>query len=151
MGIGVLEWKKLTTLDRSSRCKPDVVWNLEKLPWPFPANEFDEVHAYEILEHLGRQGDEIAFFSHFNELHRILKPNGRLFATVPDLKSPWLWGDPGHRRAISLESLTFLCQDEYDKQPEYMSDYRNIYTGDFRIVMARTEADSFMFILQARK
>jgi SAM-dependent methyltransferase len=92
-----------------------------------------------------------AFFAHFSEIWRVLKPLGHLFATVPANTSPWLWGDPGHRRVISLESLTFLDQDEYDRQTEYMIDYRAIYKANFSLKMQKTEADTFAFILQARK
>ena len=71
--------------------------------------------------------------------------------TVPDLSSRWLWGDPGHRRSISRETLTFLDQSEYARQPEFMTDYRSLYKADFRLAMARTEGDMFAFVLEARK
>jgi 2-polyprenyl-3-methyl-5-hydroxy-6-metoxy-1,4-benzoquinol methylase len=151
MALGELTWSELTTIDYYPECQPDIVWDLNDTPWPFDDNTFDEVHAYEVLEHLGRQGDFIAFFAHFTEIWRILKPGGHLFATTPALTSPWLWGDPGHTRTISLESLTFLNQDEYARQVEVMTEYRHVYRGDLRLVMARTEGDTFAFMLQAHK
>ena len=70
------EWQNLVTLDVNPACNPDVVHDLNVTPWPFQDEEFDEVHAYEVLEHIGRQGDYKSFFDHFNELYRILKPGG---------------------------------------------------------------------------
>ena len=59
---GFERWGSLTTLDFMERNKPDVLWDLETLPYPFPADEFDEIHAYEVLEHIGDQGDWKTFF-----------------------------------------------------------------------------------------
>jgi len=44
------EWSCLTTLDFSPDAKPDVIHDLEVLPYPFEDNSFDEIHAYEVLE-----------------------------------------------------------------------------------------------------
>ena len=151
MGVGALSWTDLTTLDLYPECEPDILWDLNITPWPLSDNAYDEVHAYEVLEHLGRQGDYEAFFAHFSEIWRVLKPGGRLFATVPALNSPWLWGDPGHCRTISLESLTFLDQSEYTRQTEFMTDYRNVYHADLVLRLARVEGEGFAFVLEARK
>ena len=151
IAIGPRSWTDLTTLDCYDACEPDIVWDLNLTPWPLESDAYDEVHAYEVLEHLGRQGDYDSFFVHFSEIWRVLKPGGMLFATVPDRSSPWAWGDPGHTRVISLESLTFLSQSEYVKQTETMTDYRHIYSADFILRMAETKGDHFVFILEARK
>src|SRR3546814_6014455 len=74
---------------------------------------FDEVHAYEVLEHLGSQGDFRSFFAHFGEIYRALKDGGILFATVPAWDSVWAWADPSHRRVIAPETLVFLDQTQY--------------------------------------
>ena len=51
-----VEWTKLTTLDFNEDHHPDVVHDLNDLPLPFSDNSFDEIHAYEVMEHLGEQG-----------------------------------------------------------------------------------------------
>ena len=51
------DWDNLTTLDYNSDHNPNVVWDLMELPLPFKDQEFDEIHANEVLEHLGQQGD----------------------------------------------------------------------------------------------
>ena len=58
---------------------------MNKLPLPFDNDTFDEIHAYEVLEHVGKQGDYIFFFAQFSDLYRILKPNGLLVAMSPSI------------------------------------------------------------------
>jgi len=146
-------WQQLTTLDINPAHHPDVVWDLREKPWPFDDDTFDEVHAYEVLEHLGRQGDAEAFFSDFSEIWRILKPGGHLLGTSPSAGSPWLWGDPGHTRAIIPESFIFLCQDEYENQvgKNAMSDYRYCYSADFKPKMLEVNNGTFSYVLEAIK
>lgn len=153
------EWpdRDVTTLDNNARCKPDVLWDLEsgvELPWA--ANTFDEIHAYEVLEHTGSQGDANFFFWQFTDFWRILKPNGHLYGSVPHHESPWALGDPSHKRVIPDVTFVFLDQQEYVKQcdgPERtpMSDFRDIYSGDFVREGLYRHAESLFFDLRARK
>jgi SAM-dependent methyltransferase len=175
------DWACLTTLDHNPDVNPDVLCSLRNIPWGhcrFPRDinvpgrytavaydeseggmleesSFDEIHAYEVLEHLGQQGDAISFFRDFSEIYRLLKPNGYLCATVPSRHSPWAWGDPSHTRLITLESLTFLDQSEYIRQCDGklspMSDFRNIYKADFRLCCQEDDNKTFAFVLQAIK
>lgn len=146
-------WDKLVTLDIDPSTKPDVVHDLNVLPYPFKDNEFDEIHAYEVLEHCGRQGDWKFFLDQFSEFWRILRPNGYLIATVPMWDSKWAWGDPGHTRVINDGSLVFLSQGEYERQvgKTAMTDYRPWYKANFEILRTADKGDTFAFILQAKK
>lgn len=149
-----IEWKNVTTLDANPRCKPDILFDLNFSQWPFDDNTFDEIHAYEVLEHLGRQGDVQSFFSTFNEIHRILKPNGFLYATCPSRYSVWLWGDPGHTRMICSETLLFLDRGRYKKastRSTPMADYRDALHGDFELFASQDNHVMHIFSLQAVK
>lgn len=146
------DWANLTTLDFDPLTKPDVVHDLNVLPYPFEDNTFDEIHAMEVLEHCGRQGDWQFFFAQFYEFWRILKPGGYFVATVPAWDSPWAWGDPSHTRVITKGSLIFLDQREYGqigKTP--MTDFRHVWKGDFLPFAAVEKEETFGFILQANK
>lgn len=147
------EWSQLTTLDINPEHSPDVLWDLNELPLPFDADSFDEVHAYEVLEHLGAQGDWRAFFAQFSELWRVMKPGALLFASCPSLTSLWLWGDPGHTRAISPGSILFLSQAEYSRQvgKTPMTDYRFCYRADFEPAHVNDDGELFRFVLRAVK
>lgn len=147
------EWTGLTTLDINPEHKPDFVWDLNDRPLPFGDNTFDEVHAYEVCEHLGRQGDYRSYFDEWSEWWRILKPGGLFCGMSPHWSSKWCWMDPGHTRAYGPELLTFLVQPAYTEQVgnSPMSDYRGIYKADFDIVHSSIEGGAFAYSLQAVK
>jgi hypothetical protein len=165
----------LTTLDLNPNCGADLQCDLNAAPpwharplrdpvtFEMSSDYWDEIHAYEVLEHLGQQGDAASFLAHFSELYRLLKPNGYLCATVPSVGSKWLWGDPSHRRVINECSLVFLDQEQYQAQidrrvsagqpPTNMSDFRDAlgYRADLKLVDQHDNRTTFTFILQAVK
>lgn len=149
---GRSEWAALTTLDHNADHRPDVVHDLESLPLPFDDDSFDEIHAYCVLEHLGRQGDWRFFFAQWSDFWRILRPAGLFFGICPAASSSWAWGDPSHSRIIGPECLTFLCQPAYEQVGRTpMSDFRFVYKADFDIIHQRTAGDHFEFALKAVK
>lgn len=146
-------WSNVTTLDINPEHNPDVIWDLTNIPLPFDDEQFDEIHAYEVLEHTGSQGDYKFFFAQFEEFYRILEPNGLILFSVPNWKSPWALGDPSHTRVMPPEMLTFLSQLEYTKQVGItaMTDFRYIYKADFDTIgLQETEHRNFI-ILKAVK
>ena len=147
------EFRNLTTIDHDPNCGADVVHDLDCTPWPFEDNSFDEVAAYEVLEHLGRQGDYKAFFRHFGEIYRVLKHGGMLFATVPAWDDVWAWADPSHTRVIAPETLVFLDQTEYVAQVGNtpMTDFRWLWKGDFERVAVNRVGGHHWFALRAHK
>jgi SAM-dependent methyltransferase len=147
---GSLEWSELVTLDVEPSCEPDVLHDLERLPYPFAAESFDEVHAYEVLEHVGRQGDWRFFFAQWAEFDRVLKPRGYFFGTVPARESRWAWGDPSHTRIVTLEQLHFLSQRFYGQVgATASSDFRRIWRANLVLVHSDVTADlRQIFVLQ---
>lgn len=83
MGCGPDPYRKTSrneqviTLDSSKEIKPDVVWDLNKFPYPFKKNTFNKVYASHILEHL----DDV--FKVMEEIYRICKPNATIIIRVP--------------------------------------------------------------------
>jgi SAM-dependent methyltransferase len=144
---------ELVTLDWNADHGVDVVHDLSVFPWPFNDDTFDRIDAYEVLEHLGRQGDFHGFFRDFGELWRILKPGGFLAATCPSYRSMWAWGDPSHTRILTSGSLVFLDQQEYRKQigKTTMSDFRFCWQGDFERVVVQEDDEHLSFVLRAVK
>lgn len=147
------EWAGLVTMDHDPNCGADIVHDLECYPWPIAADSCDEVHAYEVLEHLGRQGDYRSFFATFGEIYRVLQDGGTLFATCPSRISPWAWGDPSHTRLIQCEHLVFLDQTEYARQigKTAMTDFRWLWRGDFELLQSVDDGDDHKFALKAHK
>jgi len=129
----------LTTLDISLRCGSDVVWDLECRPLPFPDATFDELAAYDVLEHIGRQGDWRGWFDEMAEYHRILKPGGRFGIIVPIGGDAF--ADPGHTRFFSANYFGFLNQEFYRSNLEIgnpVTDYRWYWKLNFDFVFIET-------------
>lgn len=146
------DWTELTTLDIDPNAGADVVHDLNVLPYPFADDQFDEIHAYEVLEHTGQQGDWRFFFAQFSEFWRMLKPDGLLCATCPSVASRWAWGDPGHTRVIQPETLIFLQQPQYAQVGiTSLTDYRAIYQADYDLAFSDDNGENFKFVLRAIK
>ena len=152
-GLIEAEWDGLVTLDVDPKVEPDVVWDLNNPDeMPFDDEYFSEIHAYDVLEHVGRQGDYKDFFRQWREYWRILKPEGLFVGSVPAWDSVWAWGDPGHTRVYSEALLVFLDQAEYRKQvgKNAMADYREYWPQphNFELVDYKYQDEGFGFILR---
>lgn len=154
MGMsGRSEWSGLVTVDINPDVNPDVIHDLNDIPLPFEDDSFDEIHAYEVLEHCGRQGDAKFFFAQFDDFYRILRPGGYIFATVPSVHYPHIvWGDPGHARCFTAETLMYLDRNNYQATEwTCMTDYRWMYRGDFELAQHHHVDDRFRFLLRTKK
>lgn len=146
------KWEGLVTLDNNPDVNSDILWNLANHTIPFNNETLDEIHAYEVLEHFGTQGDFEFFFHQFSDFYRALKPNGHIFITVPLPTSIWAWGDPSHTRILPKENFMFLHQPFYegvDRTP--MSDFRYIYKADFDIIHMVEEGECLQIVMKAIK
>lgn len=144
-------YSDIVRLDSNKDCRPDVLWDLTVHPLPFPRSYFNEIHAYDVLEHLACQGDYKFFFKEFSEYWRILKPLGTFVASVPKAESVWAFGDPSHKRVITEENLIYLDQEFYTLRvgKSKASDFRNLWKKSFKIIaMNKDDKDLFYFILQ---
>jgi len=149
---GHKDFENVITLDNNISHNPDIVFDLTEHPLPFKDNEFDEIHAYEVLEHLAQQGDYKFFFKEFSEYSRILKPDGLFFCSVPHHQSIFALGDPSHKRIITKQQLFFLDQDFYNQVGKTAcSDFRYIYKANFKLVFDQETKDQYKFILQVKK
>ena len=95
-------------LDIHKHVGVDVVQDLNKFPYTFPNNHFDEILASHILEHLENLPKTM------KELHRILKPKGKLIVKVPHFSGEGSWIDPTHKRAFTAGTFTFFCPRNAD-------------------------------------
>lgn len=99
VGCGRKHKAGFVNLDISAEVGADVVHDLNCVPWPFESGTFEEVHAYDVLEHV----DNVPAV--LEEIHRICKPGGLLCVTVPHFSSANAFTDLTHRHWFSWKSF----------------------------------------------
>jgi SAM-dependent methyltransferase len=95
-------------LDISPAVKPDVVWDLDKFPYPFDASTFAEIECMDVIEHIA------SIPRVMEEFHRILKPGGLLKVTTPHFSCANSYVDPTHRWHLSVFSFDYFCRHKLD-------------------------------------
>lgn len=83
----------------------DLVYDLEKFPWPFPDNSVETAVCVHYIEHTK---DIIKFM---DELYRILKPGATIIIRAPYYNSMRAWQDPTHTRVISEATFFYYNKD----------------------------------------
>ena len=91
LGCGKIIKSGYVHLDKMKFPGVDVVHDLEKFPYPFKANTFDEIYCRMILEHVTDVAKVVA------ELYRISKPNAVWKVIVPYFKSDGAFSHIEHK------------------------------------------------------
>ncbi len=83
---------------------------------PHADSTFDSISAYDFLEHMPRvlltadgRSTRFPFVELMNEIHRVLKPGGRLFALTPAWPRAEAFHDPTHVNPITLGTAGYFC------------------------------------------
>ncbi len=113
LGAGKIQDKNCVNLDLYKLKGIDVVHDLNKFPWPFKDNEFDEIQCPYILELLGD------FIKVVEELHRIAKPNATIIVESTSYQNPNAPGDPLNKKIFCWSSFDYFQEgtrlDYYSK------------------------------------
>ena len=97
----------------------DVVHDLNNYPWPFENNSFNEIIAYNVIEHLDN------FILAMEEIHRISKDNA-LIKKYEKLKGIFLIGYDGAVKAHSKDSSLLLnLYNTIDNMPIRKKEIKN--------------------------
>lgn len=83
--------------------RPDVLLNAER-PLPFAAGTFDRVLCHDVVEHLS---DLVALMV---EIHRVLRPRGRVFITTPHFSCANSFTDPTHRHHLGWHAFDYFVE-----------------------------------------
>ena len=110
LGCGYDKKKNWINLDYVADEGVDVVWDLNKFPYPFKNSEFDIVLANQVLEHVENPGGMI------KEIWRITKNNAIIKINTPHFSCWQVWGDLTHRRAFNHTSLFPFCERQQKKK-----------------------------------
>lgn len=110
----------------------DVVWDIEKLPLPFQNEEFDEILANDILEH-------VEYIPVLKDLHRILKQGGKLAIRVPHFTSKNNFADPTHKKMFSVFTFDYFVKNpSFGKVREYYFDFHFDRAASSRIIFEKS-------------
>ncbi len=108
--------------------------NLVLQPIPFDTSSFDSVSAYDFFEHVPRvlatadgAATRFPFIELMDEVWRVLKPGGLLYAVTPVYPHPAVFQDPTHVNFITAGT------HEYFVRPERRAAMYG-YRGDFEAV-----------------
>ena len=99
LGCGFNKLIGAINVDAFEICNPDVVWDLNKFPYPFENNSVDQIIARHVFEHL----DD--WWGALGECARILKNGGRMHIGVPDESSMSAITYRDHKHIFSLLSF----------------------------------------------
>jgi SAM-dependent methyltransferase len=114
-------------LDRTGETSPDVIHDLEIVPWPFPDGRFGRVEAVDIIEHLS---DPLGAMS---EIHRITRPGARVHIVVPHFSSANAYTDLTHRGFFgyrSFDNVTGESVHDYYTDRRFIMRSRRIWFYD---------------------
>jgi Methyltransferase domain len=102
LGCGRKHRAGAVNLDRPAASSPDVVHDLDIRPWPFADNRFDQVYAFDVIEHLA---DLVGVME---ELHRICRDGASIEISVPHFSSANAFTDPTPRHFFSRFSFDYF-------------------------------------------
>lgn len=102
LGCGRKHRPGAVNVDRTRLTNPDVVHDLNVRPWPFPDNHFQQVYAFDVIEHLE---DVVATME---EVHRVCRDGATVEITVPHFSSANAFTDPTHRHFFSRFSFDYF-------------------------------------------
>jgi SAM-dependent methyltransferase len=110
--------------------------NLSLEPIPYEDAMFDSVSAYDFLEHVPRvlntsdgRGTRFPFIEVMSQVHRVLKPGGRLYALTPCWPRHESMTDPTHVNIITEHTHRYFTDE-----PPAARIYG--FTGRFKCVRA---------------
>ncbi len=117
--------------------------NLVTQPIPFDTDSFESVSAYDFLEHVPRvmltpdgQDTRFPFIELMNEIWRVLKPRGMLYASTPAYPHKAVFQDPTHVNIITVDT------HEYFTRPQRLAAMYG-FSGDFearRVQLTKSNA-----------
>jgi SAM-dependent methyltransferase len=94
----------VVTLDRAASTGPDVVHDINVVPWPLETSSFGLIRCYDVIEHL----EDLV--SVMGEIHRVGAPGARVEITTPHYSSANSWTDPTHRQHLGVRSFDYFTE-----------------------------------------
>lgn len=103
LGCGMNHRAGWLNVDNSTASKPDLVWDLEETPWPWPGSSVEAMLFNHSLEHMGQ--DTKTFLAIVGEIYRVGRDGAVVEINVPHPRHDNFLHDPTHVRAVTPEML----------------------------------------------
>ncbi len=129
LGSGDAPIHGFINVDMVERPGVDVIWDLEKFPWPFPDNCVDLIIASQLVEHIDPHKG--VFIKFMDEAWRVCKTKGQLVIATPYGASAAYMQDPSHCNPCN--EMTWAYFDPFDAITNGML-YKNYRPKPWRIV-----------------
>lgn len=104
LGCGKDIRKEYVNLDSIKLPGVDVIHDIEKFPWPFEDNTFNEVIANHVLEHIAD------LVKTMEEMHRVCAVDAIIKIRVPYFASPIYHTDPTHKRKFTYNTFEYFTK-----------------------------------------
>lgn len=137
VGCGLRPLDGYVNLDIQNFDRVDVVHDILHFPWPFDDNTFDEVRSSHVLQHITfpSPGDRDPVVLIFEEVHRILKPDGVFHFITSHIAIREQWTTPLDYRAWGPNSFEGFYIDAKRVREERIQAYERYYTDkQFRLI-----------------
>ncbi|HVS62087.1 MAG TPA: methyltransferase domain-containing protein [Thermoanaerobaculia bacterium] len=122
-GSGLERQQDWLTVDIRSHVRPDLVWDLDQLPYPLPEHHYDLILAHDVIEHLR------APLRALEEAHRLLRPDGRIEITTPHFSCSNSFTDPTHLHHLGYYSFDYFTDESpwsFYSEARFEIEHRNI-------------------------
>jgi len=119
LGCGNKKIKGWINCDKSDIVKPDKVIDLEK-KLPFKDNSVEKIICEHVLEHIHN------FIPLMKELHRVCKPNAKIYIKTPFYASWGQYNDPTHVRFFTPYTFNYFNKGNYSHETETDNNLFNI-------------------------
>lgn len=104
LGCGRKHLADAVNLDVTPVTNPDIVHDLNVMPWPFKDNYFNKVVANDVIEHL----ENVIVI--LEEMHRVCVDGAVIRITAPHYSCANTYTDPTHRHAFAWNSLDYFIE-----------------------------------------
>lgn len=105
VGCGINKYPGAIGVDRNPASRADVICDLDRFPYPFRDNAFDELHAVHVIEHVSD------IVRSMEEFHRLVRPGGRIQIITPHYTDFSSFCDPTHRWHLNTFSFRYFGED----------------------------------------
>lgn len=137
LGCGTNKKEGFVNVDKFGN--PDQKVDLEEFPWPWKTASISVIEMSHTLEHLGATVN--LYFKIWQELYRVLKPEGLVKITVPHFRHDFFANDPTHVRVVLPEGLRLFDQS-FNKHCEE-NHWANSQLGRYLEIDFKVTAEEF--------